>query len=150
RSPLALTLISLAVASGLLALAASASRKANSSTTVSPLNHAPDARATKPLTRIASRSTLTSMAPFVPIVTATLTDNITAATKVIPGGTINYTAVISNTTTDATGVTYTDTLDANTTLVGGSTVVSPIAFNDAYTATGNVQINVPAGSGDLV
>src|SRR5438094_318274 len=64
---------------------------------VSPVNHAQDARATRPLTRLSNRNSLTplAMAPmFAPVVTATLTDNITSATKVVPGGTINYTAVI--------------------------------------------------------
>ena len=30
------------------------------------------------------------------MIVATLTDNVTAATKVVPGGTINYTATITN------------------------------------------------------
>ncbi len=150
RSPLALVLISFVAAATLITFAVSANRKANSGPGVSPVNHAQDARATKPLTRIANPRTVAPMSPmFAPVVTATLTDNITSATKVIPGGTINYTAVISNTTTDATGVQFTDTLDANTTSVG-SPVVSPIAFNDTYAATGNVQISVAAGSGLLV
>ena len=146
RSQLALVLISFVAAATLITFVVSASRNTNSGTGVSPVNQ--DTRAPKPLTRIANRRTMTPMSPmFAPVVTATLTDNITAATKVIPGGTINYTAVISNTTTDATGVQYTDTLDANTTLVGGSTSVSPVTVNDSYTATGNVSISVPAVSG---
>src|SRR5436190_15306112 len=63
-------------------------------------------------------------APFAggPVIVATLTDNIPAATKVPPGGTINYTAVVTNNglvagVDDATNLVFTDTLDANTTLV---------------------------------
>src|SRR5229473_1126533 len=115
-----------------------------SGTGVSPVNHAQDARVTRPLTRLANRNSLTplTMAPmFAPIITATLADDIGLGAKKNPGDTINYTAVISDAVTDATGLTYTDTLDANTTFVGSSTVVSPIAFNDGYTATGNVSIS---------
>src|SRR5229473_5656826 len=64
-----------------------------SGTGVSLVNHAQDALATRPLTQLTNRNSLTPLAPmFAPNVTATLTDNITLATKVIPGGTINYTA----------------------------------------------------------
>ena len=133
------------VSATLITLVVSASRAKRAE--VPQANSNTPGSAGKPLTALADRRALTPM--FTPAITAQLTDNITSATKVVPGGTINYTAVISNTTTDATGVTYTDTLDANTTLLG-SPVVSPIAFNDTYTATGNVQINVPVGSGVLV
>ena len=57
-------------------------------------------------------------------VTATLADDIGLGAKKNPGGTITYTAVISDAVTDATGVQYTDTLDANTTFVVGSIIVS--------------------------
>ncbi len=151
RSPLALVLISFVVAATLITLAVSANRKANSGKGVSPVNPAQDARATKPLTRMARRNSLTPMAPmpFLPTITATLDDNFSLASKKNPGDTINYTAVITNTAgTDATGVAYTDTLDINTTL-SGVVRVSPVTVNDSYTATGNVSINVPVGSGVL-
>lgn len=68
-----------------------------------------------------------------------------------PGDVIAYTITISNTgDMDAENVLFTDTIDANTTLVGGSLSVSPIARNDIYTATGNIQIDVPAVSGLLL
>ncbi|MBC8162714.1 MAG: Ig-like domain-containing protein, partial [Roseiflexaceae bacterium] len=52
-----------------------------------------------------------------------------------PGDTLRYTVAISNTSSaDATGVTFSDLLDPNTSLVPGSTRVSPLAFADAYTA----------------
>ena len=82
RSPLALVLISFVAAATLITFVVSASRNTNSGTGVSPVNHAQDARATKPLTRIANRRTLTPVAPFfAPIITATLADDITLANK---------------------------------------------------------------------
>ena len=44
---------------------------------------------------------------------------------------------------DATGVNFTDTIDANTTLVGGSLTSSPVATNDTFpvTVVGNISIN---------
>jgi hypothetical protein len=63
--------------------------------------------------------------------------------KADPGETIAYTVVINNSGTDATGVAYTDTIDANTTLVGGSMSVSPMAADDTYpqTVIGNMPID---------
>ena len=51
------------------------------------------------------------LAPSAATITATLTDNVTAPTKVAPGGTINYTAVITNSgvtspTDDATNLNF--------------------------------------------
>src|SRR5260370_16634698 len=115
-----------------------------SGTGVSPVNHAPDARATKPLTRLANRNSLTPMAPmpFLPTITATLDDNFPLGSKKNPGDTINYTAVINNTAgTDASGVAYTDTLDINTTLTGVFRV-SPVTVNNSYTTPTNVSIHV--------
>src|SRR5688572_6531726 len=47
--------------------------------------------------------------------------------KADPGETIEYTAIIQNSGTDATGVTFNDIIDLNTTLVDGSLNVSPLA-----------------------
>jgi hypothetical protein len=85
-------------------------------------------------------------APTAAVITATLSDNVTAATKVAPGGTINYTAVISNTgaaspADDATSLQYSGPLDANTTLVAGSAHVSPIAVNETYNWIGNTLLD---------
>ncbi len=59
---------------------------------------------------------------------------------------IEYTVTISNAAgaTDATGVTFTDTIDAHTTLVPGSVNTQPIADPDTYTASGNIAISVAA------
>jgi len=84
----------------------------------------------------------------VSISTATLTDNIPAATKLAPGGTINYSAVITTSgvspADDATNVNFSAPLDANTTLVAGSVHASPIAFNDTYNWIGNTVLNTAA------
>jgi uncharacterized repeat protein (TIGR01451 family) len=70
--------------------------------------------------------------------------------KADPGEIIEYTVTIPNSgSTDATGVTYNDTIDANTTLVGSSTAASPLGIDDSYSAIGNVSIAIPAGSGVL-
>lgn len=59
--------------------------------------------------------------------------------------TIHYRIKIQNTGTGgATGVNLNDTPDANTTLVPGSITATPVAANDAYTATGNIQISIAA------
>src|SRR5882762_173515 len=48
-----------------------------SGTNVSSVNHAQDAHATRPLTRLANRNSLTPLAPmFAPTITATLADDI--------------------------------------------------------------------------
>jgi uncharacterized repeat protein (TIGR01451 family) len=88
-------------------------------------------------------------APFAaPIITATKTATFPDPDgngKAEPGDTISYTVVISNTgTADATGVTFDDNPDPNTTLVPGSIQSSPVAVNDSYSAIGNVQISIPA------
>jgi len=82
-------------------------------------------------------------------ITATKIDAFTdldADNKVDPGQTITYTIDVANTgTTDATHVTFMDPIDPNTTLVGGSVSITPIAADDTYAVTGNVSIIVPAG-----
>src|SRR6266404_1064576 len=150
RSPLAVVLISIALAATLITFVVSASKNTTSSTSASPVNHAQAARWTKPLTRIANRRTLTPVAPmFAPTITATLADDITLANKKNPGDTITYTAVISNTGSDASNVVYTDILDNNTTLVGGSVKTTPIAFDDAYNVIGNMRIQPNIAQGLL-
>ncbi|HEY3582719.1 MAG TPA: Ig-like domain-containing protein, partial [Pyrinomonadaceae bacterium] len=69
--------------------------------------------------------------------------------KADPGDTLKYTVGINATGGDATGVTFTDTVDPNTTFVAGTLRTTPLARPDSYTATGNVEIQVPAGSGVL-
>ena len=104
---------------------------------------------------------LPAPAPMVATVTATKSAAIlnddgdlkADPTNGVPGTTekIEYTVTISNTgNTDATNVTFTDTIDAHTTLVGGSITTQPIAVNDTYSSIGNVGINVPDGATDLL
>ena len=93
--------------------------------------------------------TVPPSSPQAAVIVATLTDNVTAATKVAPGGTINYTATITNNgaatpADDATNVNFSAPLDANTTLVAGSVHASPIAFNDTYNWVGNTQLDTVA------
>src|SRR5205807_2493339 len=59
---------------------------------------------------------------------------------------VTYTATLGNTTnTNATGVTFSDTIDSHTTLVANSINSSPLAVNDgSYNATTNVAFNVAA------
>jgi uncharacterized repeat protein (TIGR01451 family) len=62
-----------------------------------------------------------------------------------PGDTIGYAITITNLgSTDAAGVTFSDRLDANLTLVPGSIKTTPLSLDDAYAAIGNVGIEVPA------
>jgi hypothetical protein len=88
-------------------------------------------------------------APTAAVIVATITDNVAAATKVAPGGTINYTAIVTNNgaaspADDATNLNFSAPLDANTTLVAGSVHASPIAFNDTYNWVGNTFLDTAA------
>src|SRR5215217_5511368 len=86
-------------------------------------------------------------APLVPDITATKVDSFPdpdADGKAAPGETITYDVNITNNGTDATGVNFTDTIDSNTTLVGGSLKVSPLAYADAYFAAQNTPLSVGA------
>ncbi len=61
-----------------------------------------------------------------------------------PGDIIQYTLSFTNTSADAlANLHFTDTVDANTTLVGGSLVVSPFAFADEATAVINTPLTIP-------
>src|SRR5215213_3095159 len=85
--------------------------------------------------------------PFVPAITATKTDSFTDSNgdgKADPGQTITYDVNINNSGTDATGVIFSDQIDANTTLVGGSLKVSPLAFPDTFAAAKDTQLSVGA------
>jgi uncharacterized repeat protein (TIGR01451 family) len=86
--------------------------------------------------------------PASTIVTATKTDSFPDPNndgKAEEGDTITYDVNISNTgASDATGVTFSDTIDPNTTLVPGSLKVSPLAFADTYNATKDVPLSISA------
>lgn len=93
-----------------------------------------------------ANATLSS--PATTIVTATKTDSFPDPNgdgKAEEGDTITYDVNISNTgATDATNVSFTDTIDSNTTLVPGSLKVSPLAFADAYNATKDIALSISA------
>jgi uncharacterized repeat protein (TIGR01451 family) len=96
----------------------------------------------------------TSATPLVPMITATKTDALLidndSDNNADTGDTLKYTVTISNNgSTDATGVMFNDTLDPNTTLVPGSITTTPVAVNDTYAASGNIQININAANGVL-
>jgi uncharacterized repeat protein (TIGR01451 family) len=82
-----------------------------------------------------------------PVVSATKTDalitDVDMDGKADPGDALKYTVTLGASGMDATGVTFTDTVDPNTTFVGGSLSASPVAVNDTFpvTVTGNVRIN---------
>ena len=70
--------------------------------------------------------------------------------KFDPGDTIRYSVTIGNTgagATDASNVSFTDTLDTNTTLVAGTTKISAMAVPNSYNAAGNTQLIVNAAGG---
>jgi hypothetical protein len=146
-----LTLVSFVAVAAVLGIAASANKanraaKALQSRQTQAAAQATQAGAPKSVT-IKNSDGQQPLAPNATVITATLDDNVAAATKVAPGGTINYTAVIKNTgtagTDDATSVNYSHLLDSNTTLAAGSVHASPIAFNNAYTtAIGNTLLEV--------
>jgi len=95
----------------------------------------------------AARS-LIGLAPFAPTVTATKTDSLFTDvdndTNADPGDTLKYAVTINSSGGDATGVTFTDTVDPNTAFVGGSLTATPVAVDDSYTAAGNIRISVAA------
>jgi hypothetical protein len=65
--------------------------------------------------------------------------------KAKPGDTISYTVVITNNAaTDAANVVFSDTIDAQTTLVNGSIQTTPVARTDTYAVTGNIQRSITA------
>lgn len=69
-----------------------------------------------------------------------------------PGETISYEIQVT-TSGSATNVVLEDTIDADTTLVGSSLNISPLAANDAYDAVGNTLLEVgvtPSGDPAVV
>ena len=87
-----------------------------------------------------------SAAPLVPAITATKTDTFPShpSGQAQPGDQITYDIAINNSGSDATNATFTDTIDANTTLVPGSLKVSPVAAADSYVAEKDVALSVAA------
>jgi uncharacterized repeat protein (TIGR01451 family) len=87
-------------------------------------------------------------APVAPTVTASKTDtlltDVDSDGKADPGDTLKYTVTIGASGQDATGVTFTDTVDPNTAFVAGTLMTTPLARADSYTATGNIRISIAA------
>src|SRR5262245_61154742 len=83
-----------------------------------------------------------------PTITATkaavIQNDVDADGRADPGDTIRYTVTIANAgvspADDATGVQVSDIIDAHTTLVGGSIVVSPLATGETYMSIGNMTL----------
>src|SRR6185436_14416199 len=72
----------------------------------------------------------------IPAITATKTDTfpVHPSGQAQSGDQVTYDIGVSNSGTDATNTIFTDTIDANTTLVPGSLKVSPVAAPDSYVA----------------
>ena len=89
-----------------------------------------------------------------PIISATKVDSFADGDgdlKAEPGEVITYSITLTNTGPDpALNLTLNDTVDPNTTIVGGSVHSTPIGFGDAYSVLGNVRIQVPDGASDLL
>ncbi|HEX7176858.1 MAG TPA: Ig-like domain-containing protein, partial [Pyrinomonadaceae bacterium] len=120
--------------------------------------HAPRAGVASPAPESGRRAAPLAAAPaplaFAPNIVATKVDSFNdlgADGKADPGQTITYTVTITNNGPDpATGVTFTDMVDANTSLVPGSVQTQPVAVADAFNVIGNVRIQVPDGASDLL
>ncbi|MBN1679447.1 MAG: DUF11 domain-containing protein [Anaerolineae bacterium] len=87
---------------------------------------------------------------YQPSMTATKDDTLVidndSDSQADPGDRIQYEVTITNNgVADATGVTFSDTVDSNTTTVPGSIQVSPVAIDDGpYDVLGNVSLQVAA------
>jgi len=96
----------------------------------------------------AAARTVSPSAPAATTVSATKTDSLAidndSDLQADPGDTIKYTVNINASGGDATGVTFTDTVDPNTAFVPGSLRATPVAVDDTYSATGNIRITVAA------
>ncbi|HEX5706096.1 MAG TPA: Ig-like domain-containing protein, partial [Pyrinomonadaceae bacterium] len=92
-------------------------------------------------------------AVFAPSITASKTDSFVdgpeADGKAEPGDEITYEVTVANSGDPATNVQFSDTIDANTTLVPGSITMSPLARNDTYATGVDTQLVVPAATGVL-
>lgn len=102
-----------------------------------------------PYTRARKRAgTAAFLAPSITATNTYAITNNTGPSGASAGDELEYTIVITNGGPDpANGTVFTETIDANTTLVAGSVKASPIAQNDSYNTIGNVNIDIPAGSG---
>src|SRR4029450_1401325 len=81
------------------------------------------------------------VADAAPVITATKTAALLVDSnndnQANPGEKLRYTVTIDNSGTEDASIVFTDTIDANTTLVAGSVQSTPLASNDAYSTVGN-------------
>lgn len=103
----------------------------------------------------ASELLLASCTPVggTPTVTATNQDSFAvdadSDNRADPGDVVRHTLVISSGAGDANSLALAHTIDPDTTLVGGSVNVSPLARDDCYDAVGNVTLNISAAGNAL-
>src|SRR5712664_4952381 len=99
----------------------------------------------------AAREAFVNPPPVAPSISASMTAALVPTGnngdgKADPNDTIIYTATITNSGLDATGVNFADTVDPHTTFVGGSLDISPLALDDTYATIGNTLLEVgPVG-----
>jgi uncharacterized repeat protein (TIGR01451 family) len=157
KGPVRLFLVAVGLASWLIVLPNISTAPASSysgSPAASPISVPSNGANVAGLPHIEPALRLSPFVPFAAMITASKTDQLLADVnmngKADPGDTLMYTVTITNTgDADATNVMFSDTIDANTTLVMGSVTTSPIAVNDTYQTIGNVNISVAAGQGVL-
>lgn len=89
------------------------------------------------------------LVPSISVSNAYTLTNDTGLPGASAGDELEYTVTITNNGTDATGVSFVEQIDPNTTLVPGSVKVAPIAISDTYTTIGNAGLNVMAANGVL-
>jgi uncharacterized repeat protein (TIGR01451 family) len=93
---------------------------------------------------LTNKPTVTDAYSFVlaPGITAVKSVAVQGGGNSIPGSQLNYTIVLNNSGTDATGVILNDVLVNDLTLVAGSVKATPIIVDDSYNCIGNVGITV--------
>ena len=101
----------------------------------------------------AARGEAPKLAPSAPSIAAAKTDALLIDNdgdgKADVGDTLRYTVIVTNTgDSDALGVVFSDTLDANTTL-SGTLQTTPLARNNSYTTTLDTALDVAVGNGLL-
>ncbi|HEU4633864.1 MAG TPA: DUF11 domain-containing protein, partial [Flavisolibacter sp.] len=87
---------------------------------------------------------------FVPAPPITAVKTVDKTDNAVAGDVLNYSVTITNNgLADETNLSFTDNVDPNTTIVSGSLKTSPVAFDDSYSAIGNVGLSVPDVNGVL-
>lgn len=120
-------------------------KKSDSSLTSEP---APKQIALAPLTATKNKSAQ----PLAVGLTATNSYQITkdlGAAGATPGDEIEYTTTLTAGGGAVSGITFSASIDPNTTLVPGSVQVTPVAVDEAYTTIGNVGLSITEANGLL-